>query len=110
MSGAGNGEPRIAIVGTGANGAGIGADLVNAGLDVTFIEQWPAHVDAMREHGVTVILPTGETTVTPVTAHNLCEVATLRRLWSRPTTRAGRANSSSPSSNPTALRLGCKTA
>jgi len=79
MSGAGNGDPRIAIVGTGANGAGIGADLVNAGLDVTFIEQWPAHVDAMREHGVTVILPTGETTVTPVTAHNLCEVATLRR-------------------------------
>jgi len=34
----------IAIVGTGANGASIGADLTLAGEDVVFIEQWPAHV------------------------------------------------------------------
>jgi hypothetical protein len=34
-------NPRIAVVGTGANGAGIGVDLVRAGHDVTFIEQWP---------------------------------------------------------------------
>ncbi len=28
---------RIAVVGTGANGAAIGADLTRAGLDVTFV-------------------------------------------------------------------------
>ena len=78
MSGVSGAETRIAIVGTGANGAGIGADLITAGLDVTFIEQWPAHVDAMRERGVRVNLPSGESTVTPVTVFNLCEVATLR--------------------------------
>lgn len=68
---------KIAVVGTGANGASIGADLVRAGLDVTFIEQWPAHVEAMRARGVTVHLP-HETQVTPVRVHHLCEVAELR--------------------------------
>ena len=38
--------PSIAIIGTGANGAAAGADLAGAGHDVTFIEQWPAHVEA----------------------------------------------------------------
>ena len=42
-------EKRIAVVGTGANGAAIAADLTNAGLDVTCIEQWPAHVEAIRK-------------------------------------------------------------
>ncbi|MCS5735151.1 ketopantoate reductase family protein [Herbiconiux daphne] len=69
--------PRIAVLGTGANGAAIGADLTRAGLDVTFIEQWPAHVEAMRRNGVTVHTPSG-TTVTPVTVIHLCEVAELR--------------------------------
>ena len=69
---------RIAVLGTGANGASIGADMVRAGLDVTFIEQWPAHVEAMRANGLTVHLPT-ETQVTPITAYHLCQVAELRK-------------------------------
>lgn len=68
---------RIAFVGTGAQGAGIGADLIRAGLNVTFVEQWPAHVEAMRSNGIEVRLPL-ETQLTPVTALHLCEVATLR--------------------------------
>ena len=48
---------RIAIVGTGANGASIGADLTLAGEEVVFIEQWPAHVEAMRANGVTINAP-----------------------------------------------------
>src|SRR5262245_26984625 len=68
---------RIAILGTGANGASIGADLTIAGEDVVFIEQWPAHVDAMRAHGVTINMPDGSIT-TPVRTLHLCEVATLR--------------------------------
>lgn len=73
-------SPKIAFLGTGAQGAGIGADLIRAGLDVTFIEQWPAHVDAMNARGIEVRLPT-ETIVTPVQALQLCEVATLRERF-----------------------------
>ena len=68
---------RTAVLGTGANGAGIGADLVRDGHDVTFIEQWPAHVEAMRTDGLRVEMP-DETTTTEVRAMHLCEVATLR--------------------------------
>ncbi|MDP9028152.1 MAG: 2-dehydropantoate 2-reductase [Actinomycetota bacterium] len=67
----------IAVLGTGAQGAGIGADLVRAGHDVTFIEQWPAHVEAMRAGGIRVVMPE-ETVVTPVRVLHLCEAATLR--------------------------------
>jgi 2-dehydropantoate 2-reductase len=74
---------RIAVLGAGANGAAIGADLTRAGLDVTLIEQWPAHVEAMRSSGIRVVTPsfTGngdETVTTAVTAVHLCDVATLR--------------------------------
>lgn len=68
---------RIAILGTGANGASIGADMIRAGLDVTFIEQWPDHVEAMRTNGLTVHLP-HETQNTPITAYHFCQVAELR--------------------------------
>ena len=67
---------KIAVLGTGANGASIAADLTNAGLDVVLIEQWPAHVEAMRENGVRIEMP-DETVVTPVRAYHLCEVCTF---------------------------------
>ncbi len=72
--------PRIAILGAGANGASVGADLARAGRDVTLVEQWPEHVAAMRRHGVRVEMPR-ETQVTPVRVLNLCEVATLREQF-----------------------------
>ena len=68
---------RIAMVGTGATAAGFGADMVRAALDVTFIEQWPAHVEAMRANGLRVELP-DETMTTPVAVFHMSEVATLR--------------------------------
>ena len=68
---------RIAVVGTGANGAAFGADMINAGLDVTFIEQWPDHVMAMRANGLRVEMPE-ETVITQVRALHMCEVAELR--------------------------------
>jgi 2-dehydropantoate 2-reductase len=71
---------RIAVVGTGANGAAIGADLTRAGFHVTFIEQWPAHVEAMRANGVRVNSPDGAET-TQVRAVHLCEVASLRERF-----------------------------
>ena len=71
---------RIAILGSGAQGSGVGADMIRAGLDVTLIEQWPAHVEAMRAHGVEVRMPE-ETQTTRVDAMHLCEVATLRHRF-----------------------------
>jgi 2-dehydropantoate 2-reductase len=68
---------KIAILGSGANGASIGADLTEAGLEVTLIDQWPAHVEAMRERGVRIEMPE-RTLETPVDARHLCEVAELR--------------------------------
>lgn len=76
---------RIAVVGAGANGAAVGADLTRAGLDVTLIEQWPPHVEAMKARGVRVETRNadGETEVetTPVRVHHLCEVAELRERF-----------------------------
>ena len=69
--------PRIAVLGAGANGASIGADLTVAGCDVTLIEQWPDHVEAMRRDGVRIEMPS-RTLHTPVRVLHLCEVATLR--------------------------------
>lgn len=73
-------DARIAVLGSGANGASIGADLTAAGADVTLIEQWPAHVEAMRESGLTIRMPDDELHVRPRTLH-LCEVATLREKF-----------------------------
>jgi 2-dehydropantoate 2-reductase len=73
-------EPKIAFLGTGAQGASIGADLALAGLDVTFIEQWPDHVEAMRRNGITVNLPTRSLNAKVKTLH-LCEVAELREKF-----------------------------
>jgi 2-dehydropantoate 2-reductase len=77
---AGVAERKIAIIGAGANGAAIGADLTRAGLNVTLVEQWPAHVEAMRAHGIRVEMPS-ETQITPVRVLHLCEVAELRETF-----------------------------
>ena len=47
-------SPRIAIVGAGAVGGYAGAHMVHAGHDVTFIDGWPEHVEAMRKDGLTI--------------------------------------------------------
>ena len=69
---------RIAILGAGANGAAIGTDLTRAGLDVKLIDQWPAHVEAMRANGVTVKMP-DETIRADVDAYHLCDIATFTK-------------------------------
>ncbi len=74
------GSPRIAFVGTGAQGASIAADFAVAGLDVTFIDQWPAHVEAMRANGLTVNLPERQIH-TSVKAMHLCEIAEIKELF-----------------------------
>jgi 2-dehydropantoate 2-reductase len=45
---------RIAIVGAGAVGGYAGAHMARAGEDVTFVDPWPAHVEAMRRNGLRI--------------------------------------------------------
>ena len=73
-------KPRIAVLGTGAQGASAGADFARAGYDVTFIEQWPAHVEAIRENGITVNFPTRSINV-KVPALHLCQVAEVKEKF-----------------------------
>jgi 2-dehydropantoate 2-reductase len=47
-------KPRIAVVGAGAVGGYIGAHLAHAGHDVTMIDPWPEHVEAMRTKGLSI--------------------------------------------------------
>ena len=72
-----NKGPRIAVFGTGANGSCIAASLIDAGHDVTMIDQWPEHVETMRKHGLTIAMPEQELHV-DVRAHHLCDVCTFQ--------------------------------
>ncbi|MHB9096939.1 MAG: ketopantoate reductase family protein [Syntrophales bacterium] len=68
---------RVAVLGTGAIGSSIGADLSKAGEEVTLIDQWPAHVEAMNARGLRVIMVEGEL-IAPVRAMHCGELCTLR--------------------------------
>lgn len=71
-------RPRIAFLGTGAQGSSIAADFALAGHDVTFIDQWPAHIEAIRAKGITVNFPARQVNV-KVAALHLCEVAEVKQ-------------------------------
>jgi 2-dehydropantoate 2-reductase len=43
---------RIGIMGAGAIGSVVGGMLAEAGHDVTLIDQWPAHIEAIRANGL----------------------------------------------------------
>ena len=43
---------RIGIIGAGAIGCVVGGFLTKAGHDVTLIDQWPEHVEAMKKNGL----------------------------------------------------------
>ncbi len=45
---------RIAIFGAGAAGSYLGAFLTREGYDITLIDMWGQHVDAMNEKGLSV--------------------------------------------------------
>lgn len=68
---------KIAVLGAGAIGSSLGADLTEAGHDVVLIDQWPAHVEAMKQHGLHVTMPDLEVH-SPVRACHLCDVAALK--------------------------------
>jgi len=67
---------KIVVVGAGAIGSCVTASLTAAGEDVTVVDQWPAHVEAMKQNGIRVVTKEDDTT-TPVKACHLCELATF---------------------------------
>jgi 2-dehydropantoate 2-reductase len=68
---------RIAVVSAGAIGSSIAADLTEANLDVTIIDQWPAHVEAMRSKGLRITMPDRVLHV-DVNAHHVCDLSVLK--------------------------------
>lgn len=70
---------RIAVVGAGAVGSSIAADLTHARYDVAVIDQWPEHVDAMRR-AVTIEMPE-ETLRIPLDAYHVHQVSSLHRVF-----------------------------
>src|SRR6266404_4815712 len=51
---------RIGIIGAGAIGSVVGGMLTKAGHDVTLIDQWPDHVEAMKKVGLRLSGTCGE--------------------------------------------------
>jgi 2-dehydropantoate 2-reductase len=71
---------KIAVLGTGANGSCVSADLIDAGHDVTMIDQWAEHVETMRAKGLTIRMPERELHV-EVDAHHLSDLASLNQQF-----------------------------
>ena len=65
---------KLAVLGAGAIGSLIGAYLTRAGHDVTLIDPWAAHVDAMRQNGLRITAQDEDFTV-PVKAIQLGDVS-----------------------------------
>jgi 2-dehydropantoate 2-reductase len=68
---------KIAVLGAGAIGSSIGADLTKAGHDVTIIDQWPAHVEAMQSAGLRVLMKDEELQIA-VQALHLCDLSAAK--------------------------------
>jgi 2-dehydropantoate 2-reductase len=67
---------RIAIIGAGAIGSVVGGMLTKAGRDVTLVDQWPEHVEAMRGRGLRLSGTCGEHVI-PVKALHVHELQSV---------------------------------
>lgn len=71
---------RIAVVGAGAVGGYVGASLAAAGEDVTLIDPWPDHVEAVRTRGMELYgMTEAERRTVKVKAMHLTEVQSLAK-------------------------------
>jgi 2-dehydropantoate 2-reductase len=71
-------ERTIAVLGAGAIGSSVSADLIHAGYRVAVIDQWPAQVEALRSKGLRVQIPDGDLEIPPLPAYHLCDLASAR--------------------------------
>jgi 2-dehydropantoate 2-reductase len=65
---------KIAVLGAGAIGSSVSADLTKAGYDITVIDQWPAQVEALKATGLHIQMADGDVKV-PIRACHLCDLA-----------------------------------
>ncbi len=71
---------RIAVVGAGAVGGYVGAGLAACGHDVTLIDPWPAHVEAIRAAGLHLSgMTAAESRVVSVAAMHVTEVQEIAK-------------------------------
>jgi len=68
---------KIAVLGCGAIGSSVSADLTSAGYDITVIDQWPAQVEKIKADGLEITMP-DKVVKTPIRALHLCELASAR--------------------------------
>jgi 2-dehydropantoate 2-reductase len=71
---------RIGVVGAGAIGCIVGGLLTKAGHDVTLIDQWPEHVEAMKKNGLRLSGTCGEHTIR-VKALHIHEAQSIRESF-----------------------------
>lgn len=69
--------PRIAVVGAGANGGALAADIQQSGIDVTVIDPWWENIEAIKAKGISVE-KSGSEEVTALTALHICEIAQVK--------------------------------
>ena len=67
---------KIAVLGCGAIGSSVSADLTKAGYDVTIFDQWPAQVEKLKSTGLHIQMTDGDVQVA-VRAYHLCDLASL---------------------------------
>jgi 2-dehydropantoate 2-reductase len=71
---------KVAVLGAGAIGSMISADLTKAGFDITVIDQWPAQVEAIKARGLRIDLP-DEVLQVSLRALHLCEMASSHLMF-----------------------------
>ena len=67
---------RIGVIGAGAISSVVGGLLTKAGHDVTLIDQWPEHVEAMKQRGLKLSGTCGEHLI-PVNALHIHEAQSI---------------------------------
>ncbi len=67
-------DKTIGLLGAGAIGSSVSADLAKARYDITIIDQWPAHVEAMKKTGLHVQMKDEDLHIS-VRALHLCDLA-----------------------------------
>jgi len=72
---------KIAVLGAGAIGSSVSADLIRAGYDVSVIDQWPAQVEALRAQGLRIEVPDGDIEIPPFHAYHLCDLAATNLVF-----------------------------
>ena len=70
---------RVVFLGAGAVGSYVGGMLAASGVEVVLIDGWAAHVEAIRERGLTIVTPEGEQCARPEAWH-LGEAYRLRGI------------------------------